>query len=153
MNNNNIQIRYALNTDKDFWGSLDKHLSASEFEKKIRDKQGYILLVDNRLVGLLRYNLFWDNTPFCTLLHIDENYQRKGLGTKLMKFWENDMCSLGYKWLLVSTQSDESAQHFYRSLGYNDCGYLVAPNQAAELFLCKYFNNQFENTAPKNLDE
>ncbi|WP_423775813.1 hypothetical protein [Amedibacillus dolichus] len=31
-------------------------------------------------MGLLRYNLFWDNTPFCTLLFINRNYHRKGYG-------------------------------------------------------------------------
>lgn len=144
---NKIQIRYVQNSDKEFWFALDKHLSASEFEKKIRDRQGYILLADNKPVGLLRYNLFWDNTPFCTLLYIDENYQRKGYGKQLMNFWENEMFSLGYDWLLVSTQSDESAQHFYRKLGYIDCGCLIAPNQAAELFLCKRASTPLSPTA------
>ena len=42
---------------------------------------------------------------------------------------------------LTSTQSDESAQHFYRKLGYKDCGCLVINEgplaQPAELFLSK----------------
>ena len=51
--------------------SLDKHLPENEFDKKIRDKQGYVLFDDGVAVGLLRYNLFWDNTPFCTMLFVD----------------------------------------------------------------------------------
>lgn len=55
----------------------------------------------------------------------------------LMNFWENEMKKLGYTWLLVSTQSDEDAQYFYRAIGYLDCGNLLAPNQPMELFLSK----------------
>ena len=91
-----INIRYVQIEDKDFWYSLDKHLPETEFENKVRDKRGYVMLLDEIPIGLLRYNLFWDNTPFCTLLYIDQNYQRKGYGKTLMDFWEHDMKSQGY---------------------------------------------------------
>lgn len=138
MKDNNLQIRHVETKDKEFWFSLDKHFSEKEFEKKVRDKQGYILFADNLPIGILRYNLFWDNTPFCTLLYIAEKYQRSGYGKMLMNFWENEMKALGYDWLLISTQSDENAQHFYRALGYEDCGCLIAPDQPMEIFLGKH---------------
>ena len=131
-------IRYVESADKEFWFSLDKHLPPAEFDKKVRDRQGLVLLADNLPVGILRYNLFWDNTPFCTLLFIDKAHQNRGYGKKLMEFWEAEMKKFGYEWLLVSTQVDETAQHFYRKLGYEDCGNLIAPNQPAELFLSKF---------------
>ncbi len=134
---NKIEIRYVTKRDEEFWLSLDKHLPIDEFDKKVRDKQGYVISVDARPVGLMRYNLFWDSVPFCTLLFIDESFRGFGYGKALMNFWESEMKSLGYTWILVSTQSDESAQHFYRKLGYRDCGSLLAPNQAPELFLSK----------------
>lgn len=133
-----FQIRHVNDRDKEFWFTLDKHLSVAEFDKKVRDKQGYILSVDDNPIGILRYNLFWDNTPFCTLLYISEKYQRIGYGKKLMSFWENEMLLLGYDWILVSTQSDEDAQYFYRALGYEDCGALIVPDQPRELFLSKH---------------
>ena len=37
-----IEIRYVKLEDKDFWYSLDKHLPKDEFEKKVRDKRGYV---------------------------------------------------------------------------------------------------------------
>ena len=55
-----IEIRYVKLEDKDFWYSLDKHLPKDEFEKKVRDKRGYVLLEEGKPVALLRYNLFWD---------------------------------------------------------------------------------------------
>lgn len=80
------EIRYIQTSDKDFWFSLDRHLPETEFAKKVRDRQGY------------------------------------------------DM-------VLTSTQVDEQAQHFYRKLGYKDCGGFVVDiegqEQPMELFLIK----------------
>ena len=136
-----LNIRFAENTDKEFWYSLDKHLPDKEFDKKVRDKMGYIILEDKKPIGLLRYNLFWDNTPFLTLIFIDWAYQKKGIGCKTMDFWEQEMKKAGYGMIMVSTQVDEKAQHFYRKLGYKDCGCLVMdiPNyeQPMEMFMAK----------------
>ncbi len=136
-----IKIRYLEASDKQFWYSLDKHLPETEFYNKVQTKRGYILLLDDKPIGLLRYNLFWDNTPFCTMLFVDEKYQRKGYGEHLMKYWENDMKMQGYGMLLTSTQADETAQHFYRKLGYKDCGGFVidipAYAQPMEIFFMK----------------
>ncbi len=58
-----------------------------------------------------------------------------------MEYWENDMREQGYHMLLISTQVDEDAQHFYRKLGYIDCGGLIVNipgfEQPMEIFLCK----------------
>ena len=136
-----IEIRYVREEDKAFWYQLDRHLPEGEFSRKVRDRQGYILLVDGLPAGLLRYNLFWDNTPFCTLLFIEKDHQKKGLGSRLMAHWERDMKAQGYGMLLTSTQVDEEAQHFYRKLGYRDCGGFVIDlppfAQPMELFLLK----------------
>ena len=136
-----IEIRYVQLEDKTFWYQLDRHLPEQAFEGKVRDRQGYVLLVDGEPTGLLRYNLFWDNTPFCNLLFVRESHQRKGLGTLLMTHWEQDMKAQGYGMLLTSTQVDEGAQHFYRKLGYRDCGGFVIDlptfAQPMELFLIK----------------
>lgn len=135
------EIRYVRETDRAFWFRLDKHLSATEFEKKLRDRQGYVICEDSVPKGILRWNLFWDNTPFCTLLYIDRPAQRQGFGSALMRFWEDDMKAQGYGMVMTSTQVDETAQHFYRKLGYRDCGGFVLDipgyEQPMELILCK----------------
>lgn len=82
-----VTVRYVQGVDKEFWFQLDRHLAEEEFEKKIRDKMGYVLLEDTVPIALLRYNLFWDNTPFCTLLFVDQKYQRKGYGKQIMEMF------------------------------------------------------------------
>ncbi len=37
------EIRYVQSKDKEFWYSLDKHLTEQEFYNKVHDKRGYIL--------------------------------------------------------------------------------------------------------------
>ena len=136
-----IKIRYVEASDKEFWYSLDKHLPETEFENKVYTKRGYVLSLNNKPVGLLRYNLFWDSVPFCTMIFIDCQYQGKGYGKHLIQYWENDMKRRGYEMLLTSTQVDEKAQHFYRKLGYKDCGGFVIDipqyAQPMEMFFIK----------------
>jgi GNAT superfamily N-acetyltransferase len=118
-------IRYAQLNDRTEWFRLDGHLTEAAFEEKIRNQQGYVLTEDDKVIGVLRYNLFWDNTPFCTMLFMDSDHRKKGYGKLLMEHWEQDMKSRGYGMLMTSTQVDEDAQHFYRKLGYKDCGGFV----------------------------
>lgn len=121
----NMEIRYATLADKFFWFRLDKHLPEAEFERKVRDGLAYVLTENGQPVALLRYNLFWDNTPFCTLLHVEKEQQGRGFGSALMGQWEQEMAQKGYGMVMTSTQVDERAQHFYRKLGYQDAGGFV----------------------------
>lgn len=120
-----FSMRYAKEEEQEFWFSLDKHLAIEEFKHKVQEKRAYILCEDELPVGVLRYNLFWDNTPFLTLLYLMEEYRGKGFGTLAIKEWENQMRGLQYSLVMTSTQSDEEAQHFYRKIGYKDAGCLV----------------------------
>ena len=134
-------IRYVEKNDKEFWHRLDRHLPEIEFERKVRDRMGYVMVEDTVPVGILRYQLFWDAIPFLTLVFIDWEWQRKGYGRKLLAYWEEEMRQLGYGMVMVSTQVDEEAQYFYRKLGYQDRGSLIIDivgyEQPMELFLIK----------------
>ncbi len=136
-----ISIKYVTESDRAFWYSLDSHLPETEFDKKVRDRQGYVLFDNNIPKGLLRYNLFWDNTPFCTMLFVDWASRKKGYGRMLMEHREEDMKKQGYGMIMTSTQVDEDAQHFYRKLGYKDCGGFTIDipgfEQPMELFMSK----------------
>ena len=143
-----MTIRYVNAEDHDFWFSLDRHLSENEFQLKVRDQMGYVLIKDSLPVGILRWSLFWDSIPFCNLLYVQDDLQRKGYGRLLVEHWEADVITRGYNLVMTSTQSDEEAQHFYRKLGYKDCGGLTLPfpgyEQPMELILAKKLEKKHE---------
>lgn len=101
----------------------------------------YLLVENQRPIGLLRYHLFWDNTPFCTMLAIETTYQSQGYGKMLMSFWENEMKDQDYGMLMTSTQVDKNAQHFYRNIGFREAGSLIIDipkyKQPMEMFFIK----------------
>ena len=136
-----FEIRYVTENDKAFWFTLDKHLKETELDLKIRDKRGYIISIDGNPIGIMRYNLMWDNTPFLTLIYIDDTYHGKGFGRQAMLYWENEMRELGYKMVMTSTQVDEQAQYFYRKLGYKERGGIFLDGtpfeQPQEMFMIK----------------
>ena len=135
-----FSITYASLEDKPYVCNGNS-LSESEFELKVRDKRCYILRYDEEIIGVMVFNLIFDFIPFLTLMYLEEPYRNKGFGTKAMAHWEDEMRSLGYKMIMISTQVDEDAQHFYRKLGYKDMGSIVmdiAPyQQPLEMFMGK----------------
>jgi len=136
-----LSISYATIDDFEYVSSYGAHLSKTELEMKVRDKRCYILRVDHKSVGIMRFNLIFDFIPFLTLLYLDEPYRKKGYGTEAMAHWENEMRKLGHKMIMTSTQVDEDAQHFYRKIGYKDMGAIVMDippyEQPLEMFMGK----------------
>jgi len=118
MEKHEILIRYAVGNDYITLKQYDKHIS----ENKIENKEVYIVEEDGKIIGWLRYNLFWDSVPFMNMIYFLEEYRKKGIGKKLVKHWEEDMKHKGYNNVLTSTQSNEEAQHFYRKIGYTEIG-------------------------------
>lgn len=78
-----IEIRPVHMKDKEFWYRLDKHLPESEFDKKVRGNRGYVLLQNGEPVGILRYNLFWDNVPFLYAALYKMGTTKKGIWKKV----------------------------------------------------------------------
>ena len=89
------------------------------------------------IAGWLRYNLFWDSIPFVNLLFLLDDFRGQGYGKELMLYWEHEMASRGFQWVMTSTQANECAQHFYRKLGYEDAGGFLPPGEPLELVLMK----------------
>ncbi len=134
-------IRYAERSDLQTLSELDAHISKDELERVIDSRRIIVSEADGKIKGWLRFGLFWDEIPFMNMLFIIEKERGKGYGASLCDFWENEMCSQGYKYLLTSTLSNEDAQHFYRKRGYKDCGSLILPEEPLEIILLKELNN------------
>lgn len=136
-----MNIEFVKSEDKDFWMSIDKHVNDKGFSDKVFTQTGYVMWDKDIPVGLFHYSVLWDNLPFLNFIFVRDEYRGKGFATEAMEQWEQKMKAQGYKMLLISTQVDEGAQHFYRKLGYVDCGGLVLHNtpfeQPMEMFMRK----------------
>lgn len=95
----------------------------------------HIIEYDGRPVGVLMHFLLWENHPYLELIIIAPEFREKGLGRQAVRAWEAMMVAQNLHLVLVSTQEDETAQHFWRHLGYQDCGHLALPNRPRELLL------------------
>lgn len=132
-----MTIRTATESDLKILCDHDKHISAAEHRNIIGLKRVLIAEDNGKFIGWLRWNLFWDNIPFMTMLYIIEDYRNMGIGTSLVKTWEDLMNKENYRMLLTSSLSDETAQHFYRKLGYRDSGSIILPGEALEIIFLK----------------
>ena len=116
---------------------LDSHIAETELRSLIAQKRILILEDNGNLHGWLRWNLFWDNTPFMNMLFVVESRRGEGLGRMMVLHWEEEMRQLGYESVMTSTASDEYAQHFYRKLGYETIGGFTPFGDPYELILAK----------------
>lgn len=132
-----MTIRHANLRDTDVILLYDKHISKEELINSINLNRVYIAVENKQFCGWLRYNLFWDNTPFMNMLYLLEGFRGKGYGQQLVEHWENDMKNLGYNHVLTSTQSDEMAQHFYTRLGYKTIGGFLPAQDPFEIIMSK----------------
>ena len=132
-----MTIRYAQPEDLEILAAHDHHIAREELRESIR--RGWVLMLweDKEFLGWLRFNLFWDNTPFMNMLFLLEGRRGQGLGGRLVDFWEQEMKARGYSEGLTSTLSNEAAQHFYRAHGYADCGSLLLPGEPLEILFRK----------------
>ena len=132
-----MQIRTASLNDVEVLNIYDKHVEKAEIINLINNNRIFIIEINNKIIGWLRYNLFWDNTPFMNMLYILEDYRNHKYGTLLVNHFEKEMKELGYNYLLTSTPSDETSINFYQKLGYKINGELFYKNDPKELILSK----------------
>ena len=135
-----IEIRFATSQDYDYLVHNDRQIKPEVVKKKIEDADIIVVLDNEQNIGWLRFNYFWDEIPFMNMLWIEEDYRRKGIGTRLVNFWETEISQRDKNQVMTSTLSDETAQHFYRKLEYQDCGSLLLPDEALEIFFLKSLN-------------
>ena len=132
-----MKIRLADSNDLEFLKANDVHISNAELENSVRIGRIYVSEEDGRLNGWLRYGLFWDSTPFMNMLFILKGDRGKGCGRRLVLHWEKKMKKRGYVFVMTSTPSDETSQHFYVKLGYKAAGGFMPESGPFELILTK----------------
>lgn len=130
-----MEIRLAQTGDLREIQGYDSHIPQARIEACIGAQSVYVLVDENRIQGVLRYSLFWQSIPFLDLLYIDESCRGNGRGTEMMAHWESAMGEMGYQYVMLSTQEDETAKYFYEKLGYRRIGAFLPPEQEADEIL------------------
>ena len=90
-------IRVATEADLQVIKTYDHHISQKELSASIQRNRVYLAEEQGKFLGWLRYNLFWDNTPFMNMLFFLEESRGKGYGRQLVEYWEQEMKEQGYE--------------------------------------------------------
>ena len=136
-----MELREMTQQDITFVMGVGSHMKEAALQDLLGTRSGFVLWEGAKPVGWMHHCLLWGKLPFLNLLYVLEGWRGRGFGTQAMAAWEKEMKNRGFEMVLVSTQADETAQHFYRKLGYVDCGGLFFQNtpfdQPTELFFRK----------------
>ena len=132
-----VTTRIASDSDLPFLCEVDKHVSHEVQADLVSLGRVMVAEVDGVTVGCLRWGMFWDELPFMNLLWVVSERRGQGVGTTLVQAWERSQVADGHTTVLTSTVSAETAQHFYRLLGYVDSGALFLPEEPTEIILRK----------------
>lgn len=132
-----MKIRTANENDLKWLAAHDTHVSQEELKHLLSLQRVYVAEADGQRIGWLRYNLFWENTPFLNMLFLLAPQRGKGYGKALVQAWEDNMRAAGYSVVMTSTASDECAQHFYHKLCYQTVGGFLPNGGPLELILQK----------------
>ena len=128
-----MTVKLAEMKDNRRIANLDRHIPPARLDECIEQGQVYVLEdTADSVFGVLRYSFFWQTIPFLDLIYLHESCRGNGYGTEMMRKWECEMRSLGYEYVMTSTQADETAWLFYEKLGYRRVGGFFPPEQDAE---------------------
>ncbi len=138
-------LRAAQPSDFAFLRGLSPDPSDEALQRQMRGGQLRIIEVESeadgpaswRPVGFLKFAVLWETLPFIEVIWLAEQQRSCGLGRQAVTAWEAEMRGQGFDLVLTSTAADATAQHFWRKLGYTDCGSLTVRRKPAEIFLQK----------------
>ena len=115
---NNESILAVLHNEKlsyDEW--LDVY---RKYWKNDTDEKHFIMFCEDKPAGWLKINgLDGNGTAWLSMLAVAPEYQRKGLGTKAVSFFEEYISDRGFSSAGINTTEDNSAaQSLYKKCGY-----------------------------------
>lgn len=128
-------LRAAQETDLAFLRDFSSECRDEQLRAQIRDGRLRIINSSEGPVGFIKFYVLWEVLPFIEVVIIRKDCRRRGIGRAAIRSWEEEMAARSFQRAIISTQADETAQHFWRRVGYQDCGSLALPGRPLELFM------------------
>jgi ribosomal protein S18 acetylase RimI-like enzyme len=128
-------LRAATQRDFAFLRAFSTGPDDEKLRAQIRDGRLRIIETTGEPVGFIKFYILWEVLPFIEVIMVCEDRRRRGIGRDAVRSWEREMAARSFRQTLTSTQANETAQEFWRRIGYRECGSITLPGQPAELFL------------------
>src|SRR5262245_10763475 len=128
-------LRSASDADFVFLNGLSPVENEAHLRAQIRDGRLFIIEHADEPSGFIKFYVLWETLPFIEVIVVREVLRKRGIGRAAVREWELEMARRSYPRAIVSTQANEEALHFWRRIGYRDCGSLELPGRPVELFL------------------
>ncbi|MEM7618773.1 MAG: GNAT family N-acetyltransferase [Pseudomonadota bacterium] len=102
------------------------------WQTRISEKRVFIAKKEGNPVGLLTYSVWWGNTTFLELIHIQDAHQREGIATKLLTVACKEIKS---ERLISSCEIINSKSlSFHKALGFQKLNSLELPHGEEQFY-------------------
>jgi ribosomal protein S18 acetylase RimI-like enzyme len=130
-------LRAATEEDFDFLRGFASEPGDAQLRAQIRDGRLRIIEPAGIPVGFIKFYVLWETLPFIEVIILREDGRGRGLGREAVRQWEREMAGRSFTRAVISTPADETAQGFWRRIGYCDCGSLNLSGRPIELFMSR----------------
>lgn len=112
--------REAFKEDLEKYQDYDTSPATESIEKlirKINNSFHYTVFLDNTIIGGIEVRKLSETQFYLNRIYLSPTYHNQGIGTKLMKFVENEF-SQALEWTLSTPYMNYRNHYFYENFGY-----------------------------------
>jgi len=109
----------------------------------LKKKLSFVLVEKKEIMGFIGGSPDKENNivVWVDLLVIEPKFQRKGVGTKIMNFFENELKERGFGQIVLFTETlNTEALQFYKKIGYLEVGRMDFLPPLIRIFFKKVIN-------------
>lgn len=127
---NDVSVRYGEESDFDWLCSRDTQYVSEDWIRRCLGHKEYIIATDgnapDRYLGYIRFSMFWGVVPYLDMIRVIEGEQRRGVGSAMFSFWQDEMIKRGSDILMTSSLRDElEPQAWHWRNGFRESGKLT----------------------------
>lgn len=125
-------VRFATSKDGPGIDRITQEYSEHEyshapkyFDDSISTQKIIISELHDEIVGYLIFHIVWGNTPYIELLRVSSPSQKKGIGSQMLHFLEEQLKTDGYSAVLSSSEKvNVVGNSFHEKNGFKSIGSL-----------------------------